>query len=128
MEQVEYEIDNETLKVILPNEVDHCNTVSIRKEADLHIYSGRVKNVEFDFTNTKFMDSRTTLDEILGDNPEIRQLRVNLCGLKFMDSSGIGMIMGRHKLIKPLGGKIILTGVKDNVERIINVSGLYKLL
>ncbi|MEE1517596.1 MAG: anti-sigma factor antagonist, partial [Lachnospiraceae bacterium] len=99
MEQVEYEIDNETLKVILPNEVDHCNTVSIRKEADLHIYSGRVKNVEFDFTNTKFMDS-----------------------------SGIGMIMGRHKLIKPLGGKIILTGVKDNVERIINVSGLYKLL
>ena len=70
MEQVEYEIDNETLKVILPNEVDHCNTVSIRKEADLHIYSGRVKNVEFDFTNTKFMDS-----------------------------SGIGMIMGRHKLL-----------------------------
>ena len=51
MEQVEYEIDNETLKVILPNEVDHCNTVSIRKKADLHIYSGRVKNVEFDFSN-----------------------------------------------------------------------------
>lgn len=99
MEQVEYEILDETLKVILPSEVDHCNTVGIRKEADKHIYSGRVKNVEFDFTNTKFMDS-----------------------------SGIGMIMGRHKLIKPLGGEIILTGVKDNVERIINVSGLYKLI
>lgn len=99
MEQVEYEIKNDTLRVILPIEVDHCNAAGIRKEADLYIYNGRIKNVEFDFTETKFMDS-----------------------------SGIGMIMGRYKLVKPLGGKIILIGVRDNVERIINVSGLYKLL
>ena len=96
---VVYEVQGETLKVKLPKEVDHCNSVEIRKEADKLIYSGMVRNVEFDFSNTNFMDS-----------------------------SGIGMIIGRHRLIKPLGGKIILSGVAGNVERIVKVSGLYKLL
>ena len=96
---VVYEVKGETLKVKLPKEVDHCNSVEIRKEADKRIYSGKVKNVEFDFSNTNFMDS-----------------------------SGIGMIMGRHRLIKPLGGKIFLSGVTGNVERIVKVSGLSKLL
>ena len=97
--EVIYEIFGETLKVRLPKEVDHCNSIDIRKEADKRIYSGKVKNIEFDFADTSFMDS-----------------------------SGIGMIMGRYKLIKPLGGKIILTGVSGNIERIIKVSGVYRLL
>ena len=99
MEEVLYKVQGEMLKIKLPKEVDHCNSVEIRKEVDKYIYSGEVKNVEFDFSNTNFMDS-----------------------------SGIGMIMGRYKLVKPLGGKIILTSVRGNVERIINVSGLSRLL
>ena len=99
MEEVIYEVQREQLKVILPKEVDHCNAMEIRKEVDKYIYGGKVVSVEFDFTNTNFMDS-----------------------------SGIGMIMGRHKLVKPLGGKIYLRGVSGNVERIIQVSGLYRLL
>ena len=99
MDEAIYEVQNDTLRVVLPKEVDHCNSVNIRKEADKQIYSGKVKNVEFDFSKTNFMDS-----------------------------SGIGMIMGRHKLVKPLGGKIVLKGVKGNLERIIKVSGLQRLL
>lgn len=99
MEDVIYEIRRDVMKVVLPKEVDHCNAMTIRKEVDKQIYSGKVKNVEFDFDKTDFMDS-----------------------------SGIGMIVGRYKLVKPLGGKIILAGVKGNVERIINVSGLNRLL
>lgn len=99
MDDVIYEVRKDILKVILPKEVDHCNALEIRKEVDKQIYSGKVKNVEFDFDKTDFMDS-----------------------------SGIGMIVGRYKLVKPLGGKIILAGVKGNVERIINVSGLNRLL
>ena len=48
--------------------------------------------------------------------------------ITFMDSSGIGMILGRYKLIKPLGGRISLSGVTGNIERIIKLSGLYKLM
>lgn len=99
MGKTEYEVCDETLKIKLPEELDHNNATDIRKEADYRIYSGKIKNVEFDFTETRFMDS-----------------------------SGIGMIMGRHRLVKPIGGKIILTGVQGNVERIIKVSGLYKLI
>ena len=99
VKDIEYKIIKDTVRVKLPNELDHYNTVEIRKEIDTYIYNGTVKNVDFDFSDTKFMDS-----------------------------SGIGLIMGRYKLIKPLGGKIYLTGVKDNVERIVKISGLYKIL
>ncbi len=99
MDAAVYEVRGETLIIKLPKEVDHCNSTEIRKEADKQIYNGQVRNVEFDFSDTTFMDS-----------------------------SGIGMIMGRHRLIKPLGGKITLIGVSGNIERIVNVSGLCKLL
>ena len=45
-----------------------------------------------------------------------------------MDSSGLGMIMGRYKLIHPLGGKIYVSGVGCHVARIIKLSGVYKLV
>lgn len=99
MKETEYVVSKETLTVKLPEELDHNNTTNIRKEADLLIYSGKVKNVEFDFSNTKFMDS-----------------------------SGIGMIMGRYRLVNPIGGRIILSGVQGNIERIIRISGLHKLV
>ena len=38
---------------------------------------------------------RSQLDEVLAQHPEIRQIRVNLCQLDFMDSSGIGVLIGR---------------------------------
>ena len=95
----EYEIFEETLKIKLPEELDHNNATDIRDTADKYIYSCEVKNVEFDFSKTKFMDS-----------------------------SGIGMVLGRYRLIKPIGGKIAMKGVKGKVERIIRISGLYKLV
>ena len=94
-----YSVYRDSLVVHLDKELDHHQAEIIRNDTKEYIEYCQIKNIIFDFCNTTFMDS-----------------------------SGIGMIMGRHKLIKPLGGKIILTGVKDNVERIINVSGLYKLL
>ena len=99
MKNIQYKVCKDTLVIKLPEEVDHCSAGDIKKEADLKIYSGRIKNIEFDFSDTKFMDS-----------------------------SGIGMILGRHKLIKPLGGRISLSGVTGNIERIIKLSGLYKLM
>ena len=73
-------------------------------------------------------DCRTTLDEILGDNPEIRQLRVNLCGLKFMDSSGIGVLIGRYKVIRERKGVMTLYGMNPAVGRIVEMAGLKKIM
>ena len=45
-----------------------------------------------------------------------------------MDSSGIGMIMGRYKLTRILGGKIVVFGIKKQVIRIMEMSGINKLI
>jgi len=46
----------------------------------------------------------------------------------FMDSSGIGVIMGRYKNIRKLNGKMSLAGINDKIKRIFEMSGLLKLM
>ena len=45
-----------------------------------------------------------------------------------MDSSGIGMIIGRYKMLQKTGGKIYITNVKPQLESIIEISGLRKII
>ena len=44
-----------------------------------------------------------------------------------MDSSGIGLIMGRYKKVMFRGGKAAVTNVGNEIERIFNLSGLFKI-
>lgn len=48
--------------------------------------------------------------------------------LDFMDSSGLGLIMGRYKTAASLGGRVALTGVSPKLDRIFSMSGLYKII
>ena len=45
-----------------------------------------------------------------------------------MDSSGIGMLMGRYKITNILGGKVIIFGMKKQVRRIVDMSGIDKII
>ena len=45
-----------------------------------------------------------------------------------MDSSGIGMLMGRYKITNILGGKVIIFGVGKQVMRIIDMAGISKII
>lgn len=45
-----------------------------------------------------------------------------------MDSSGIGVIMGRYKLVKNRGGKVTVTNINNSIDRILTISGLYKIV
>lgn len=58
----------------------------------------------------------------------MHDLILDFSQLEFMDSSGIGMIVGRYKLFESMGGKVILTGVSTNMLRLIRLSGLHKIL
>lgn len=49
-------------------------------------------------------------------------------GIGFMDSSGLGLIMGRCKTAAALGGRVALTGVSPQLDRILTMSGLYKVI
>jgi stage II sporulation protein AA (anti-sigma F factor antagonist) len=45
-----------------------------------------------------------------------------------MDSSGIGMIIGRYKLINDKGGRIVIININQKLRRIFDMSGLHKLI
>ncbi|MNG34896.1 Anti-sigma F factor antagonist [compost metagenome] len=48
--------------------------------------------------------------------------------LEFMDSSGLGVILGRYKLIKNKGGKMVVCDVNPPVYRLLEMSGLFKIM
>ena len=56
-----------------------------------------------------------------------RLLRLNFSGVSFMDSSGIGLIMGRYRMMKLYGGDLRVINVPSGLRRIMEMSGLGSL-
>ena len=70
---------------------------------------------------------RDSLDKQLEDL-SIRNLILDLSNLYFMDSSGIGVFIGRYKTISKRGGQVCITNIDAQLDRILEVSGLYRIL
>ena len=87
------------LYVKISGEIDHHNAPAIRENVDLEVKSGGVRKLIFDFS-----------------------------GLTFMDSSGIGILMGRYKLMQLYGGSVTVVGACDYIEKIIRLSGLENII
>ncbi len=94
-----YEVYERCLVIYMNDDLDHHYAVRLREESDRLIDSKNIKNIIFDFN-----------------------------GVDFMDSSGIGVIMGRYKKVIFTGGKVAVTSVNGPVDRIFKVSGLYKII
>ena len=90
--------DKNTLFIFLEGDIDHHSAKNIREIIDREIEKIRPNLLVLDFK------------------------KVN-----FMDSSGIGLIMGRYKLVKTLKGNLKIINTSQRIERIIKLSGLYKL-
>nr|O32726.1 RecName: Full=Anti-sigma F factor antagonist; AltName: Full=Stage II sporulation protein AA [Geobacillus stearothermophilus]AAB81192.1 SpoIIAA [Geobacillus stearothermophilus] len=58
----------------------------------------------------------------------IRHIVLNLGQLTFMDSSGLGVILGRYKQIKNVGGQMVVCAVSPAVKRLFDMSGLFKII
>lgn len=91
-------IDN-FLIVKISGELDHHSCEEIRNRLDKEIMMKNPKNLVFD------MES-----------------------LNFMDSSGIGVIIGRYKKILLSGGKVGMINIKPQVKRIYDICGLNKII
>lgn len=61
-------------------------------------------------------------------NYKIEYLIINCKNLSFMDSSGIGFIIGRYNQLKINDGKIIICEMNDLIKRIVTISGLSRIL
>ena len=88
-----------TLVVKLSGEIDQSCASEIRTDIDREIQLKNVKNLIFDFG-----------------------------GVTFMDSSGIGVILGRYKQIKARGGKTMIVRPQPQVDKILELSGLKKIM
>lgn len=99
MEHVHYELQGQCLIIYVTEELDHHVVKELRVRSDKLIQAGNVKHIIFDFS-----------------------------AVDFMDSSGIGLIMGRYKKVMFLGGKTAVTGVGKGVDRIFKLSGLYQII
>ncbi len=65
-------------------------------------------------------------DEIEKNN--IHHIILNLEELAFMDSSGLGVILGRYKQIQSQGGEMVVCSISPAVKRLFEMSGLFKII
>ena len=56
-----------------------------------------------------------------------RRLVLDFSQVQFMDSSGVGLIMGRYKLMQSIGGIVILANLPPKIEKIITLAGIERL-
>lgn len=80
-------------------EIDECEVQKIRRKLDNEIERYMPKEVIFDFSN-----------------------------VSFMDSAGIGLIIGRYKLVTMLGGQVQVANMTTPVKRIFEMSGMSKII
>lgn len=96
---MKYEIQENCLTIYLPNELDHHNAEEIRKLSDQLIERNYIKHIIFDFRETNFMDS-----------------------------SGIGVIMGRYKQVCLFGGEVWAAHTNERIRKILIMSGVTKIM
>ena len=70
---------------------------------------------------------REKIDDAIEKNSPL-ELTMDFSGVTFMDSSGIGLVMGRYKLMAEIGGLIIITGLDKSTEKVMKIAGLEKLV
>ena len=52
------------------------------------------------------------------------QLTLDLSGVTFMDSSGVGLILGRHRLLHSLGGNVVVQKAPREIKRMLSLAGI----
>ena len=70
---------------------------------------------------------RAELDALIGD-PKVRHLVLDLAGVSFMDSSAIGLVIGRYKALSRRGGRVSVAGATPRVDKIFEMAGLYTIV
>ena len=71
--------------------------------------------------------ARNTLDDVFSGN-NFNQVIIDLSELEFMDSTGIGVLIGRYKLMKERGIPIYICNPSKHAEKIFNMTGLFNIM
>ena len=85
--------------VALTGEIDHHNAAALRLEADEAIQTRLAPNVRLDFAD-----------------------------VTFMDSSGIGFVLGRYRIVESYGGNLEVVNLSNRLYSMMKLAGLEKLV
>lgn len=96
---VNYEITDRVLRIIYEEEIDHHSCLKLAVMADDSIKKFMPEVVVFDFEK-----------------------------VSFMDSSGIGMLLGRYRKIIRLGARAEMVNLNNDLRRIFEMSGILKII
>ncbi len=97
--KVTYNEKDKLLTLQITEEIDHHYAEKIRTRADFEIQKYIPKKLVWDFAN-----------------------------VSFMDSAGIGMILGRYKMITMFGGTMNMINVAPNVKKVFEMAGILKII
>lgn len=97
--KIEFSNEKAALIMKIDGEIDHRYATRIRREADRKIVT---------YPDKTFI--------------------IDLSSVSFMDSSAIGVIIGRYKLVKSFGSEVFLVSCSEPVARILSMSGIEKII
>lgn len=90
---------SKTLVAEISGDIDHHSAEDIRRLTERELYVSGAKNLIIDMSK-----------------------------VKFMDSSGIGVIIGRYKTVMALGGTTAIASPSKEADRILAISGIYRII
>ena len=96
---IQLDIHGNTLIATPDCEIDHHSAEKLRGQIDAAFDKSSCRHIIFDFS-----------------------------GVKFMDSSGVGMLIGRYKNAEKRGGRLVLAAMGDEMGRLFQISGLAKII
>ncbi len=96
---VKFDFKNDVLTARLSGDIDHHTAAELRESIDNHLQSIRPEILKLDFEE-----------------------------VSFMDSSGIGLILGRVRMIKRWNGKVVLSNISENIAKMAKIAGVFALV
>ena len=96
---VSYQVEGQVMRYTMPKELDHHVAQKLCKELDLLVDAYQIKELILDFK-----------------------------AMEFMDSSGIGLVIGRSKTMGFRKGKVYVVNLGKRIDDIFQASGLYKIV
>ncbi len=97
--KINFNEKDKLLNLEIDEEIDHHKSENLRRIADYEIQRRNPKKVILDFNN-----------------------------VFFMDSAGIGMVIGRYKTASMIGAKLEMKNVKNNIRKIFEMTGILKII
>ena len=97
--EVMFKVDEDILVACIKGEVDHHSAAPLRHSIDESMKAFGCRNLILDFS-----------------------------GVGFMDSSGIGVVLGRYKKLKKTGGALYIAGCSAYIEKLLDMAGVFSIV